>query len=474
MSKNSRRLAPSLRSSRVFQVAQHLLDRLVQFTQREEPPVAQPRQDKALDDQHCDLDLGLVARTTDAGRQHGGAVVGGHLLIGPIDAGLVATSCGHPGPQIIADQQLRCATQERKRIDVCADPVGKPFAPTGLRVGVVGGSQHRDEDVRPALLPGHPIEHRDGVAGVVHEQLLAGDMRLAHRCADAAAPVDVQIAEPAIAITIAELSAVFLPQQQQGHASAAKLGVDMVPVGHRPGGRRAGTGGGEQPPLQRGVVDLDRHRPGDPDHRRATQVFRDRGASDANRARDRSHACATHTSAAKLLALSASTIFRLASRPPWLEDHATGHRIVDVGPENPSSGLSAINRNHCPPSVGISGRLASESLSALPRNSQGQHFQGRQNGQDVMRAELQQEQGDCGIDASSWAFMFRKPGARSIPAADLPGPRRATPGQSPVCVPIDSLIFCEKLGSILFALPPMCDRRRNISNGIPLSKPPMS
>jgi hypothetical protein len=52
-----------------------------------------------------------------------------------------------------------------------------------------------------------------------------------------------------------------------------------------------------------------------------------------------------------------------------LEDHATGHQIVDVGPENPSSGLAGIIRNHCPASVGISGRLASESLSALPRNS---------------------------------------------------------------------------------------------------------
>ena len=38
-------------------------------------------------------------------------------------------------------------------------------------------------------------------------------------------------------------------------------------------------------------------------------------------------------------------------------------------PSSPSSGLSGINRNHCPASVGINVRLASESLSAFRRNS---------------------------------------------------------------------------------------------------------
>src|SRR5690349_5372070 len=69
----------------------------------------------------------------------------------------------------------------------------------------------------------------------------------------------------------------------------------------------------------------------------------------------------THASAEKLLALSASTISRLASWSPGLEDHATGHQIVDFGPGQPllravrhqSESLSALRRNRCPPSVGI-------------------------------------------------------------------------------------------------------------------------
>jgi hypothetical protein len=45
---------------------------------------------------------------------------------------------------------------------------------------------------------------------------------------------------------------------------------------------------------------------------------------------------------------------------PLVGGHATGHRIADFGPIRPSQG--------CPGSIGITVRLASESLSALLRN----------------------------------------------------------------------------------------------------------
>jgi hypothetical protein len=57
-----------------------------------------------------------------------------------------------------------------------------------------------------------------------------------------------------------------------------------------------------------------------------------------------------------------SRTFRIDNLSPGIavllgsEDHATGHRIVDFD-LNTLSGLSAINRNHSPASVGISGRL---------------------------------------------------------------------------------------------------------------------
>ena len=151
-------------------------------------------------------------------------------------------------------------------------------------------------------------------------------------------------------------------------ACKPKLGVDVVPVGHDPHRRTVVARRREQAPLQLGVVDLRRHRPGDPDHRRATQILGHRRVPDPDRTRDRPHARAARM-------LQPQNLSNLPHRhplgwhrvPPHSEDHATGHQIVDVGPERPSSGLSEINRNHCPASVGISVRLASESLSAFPR-----------------------------------------------------------------------------------------------------------
>jgi hypothetical protein len=57
-------------------VDQHA-DGRVQLDQREETPVAQPRQNPALDDENRRLDLGLVARLARARRQDGRAVMAG-------------------------------------------------------------------------------------------------------------------------------------------------------------------------------------------------------------------------------------------------------------------------------------------------------------------------------------------------------------------------------------------------------------
>jgi hypothetical protein len=53
-----------------------------------------------------------------------------------------------------------------------------------------------------ANFAGERIEHRHGVAGEVHEQLLARRMGLPHGRGDPAAPLPVQVAEPAVAVTV--------------------------------------------------------------------------------------------------------------------------------------------------------------------------------------------------------------------------------------------------------------------------------
>src|SRR3989454_7402094 len=65
-------------------------DRDVQLGEREETPIAQPRQNPSLNDENRRLDLGLVARLARPRRHDGGAVMGREILVGPVDPRLVA------------------------------------------------------------------------------------------------------------------------------------------------------------------------------------------------------------------------------------------------------------------------------------------------------------------------------------------------------------------------------------------------
>ena len=59
-------------------------------------------------------------------------------------------------------------------------------------------------------------------------------MGLAHGRGEPAAPIPVEIAEPAVAVTVAMYGAVFLPQERQGHAGPLQLAMQQRPVGKRP------------------------------------------------------------------------------------------------------------------------------------------------------------------------------------------------------------------------------------------------
>ena len=152
-----------------IQIALNLVDRLVKLPQRQKPTVSQLGQNEPLDDQHRGLDFCLVARVSDTARQDRRAVMGRHFLIGAVDPGLVAAGGGDARAQIVADQELGHATQERQRVDMRPDPIGQPLAPAGFGIRVVRGPQHRDEYVRRPFLAGFPVEHRHRVARVVDE-----------------------------------------------------------------------------------------------------------------------------------------------------------------------------------------------------------------------------------------------------------------------------------------------------------------
>jgi hypothetical protein len=83
----------------------------------------------------------------------------------------------------------RSAAEEGEGVDVAAHPVGQPLAPPHLGVGQAGGAEHGDEDLRRPFSAGGRVDHRQRLPGEVDEQLVAGEMGLAHRRRHAAPPV---------------------------------------------------------------------------------------------------------------------------------------------------------------------------------------------------------------------------------------------------------------------------------------------
>jgi hypothetical protein len=95
--------------------------------------------------------------------------MGGELLVGAIDTGLVARGLGDAGLEVVADRRLRHAADGGECIHMHADPVGQPFRPSRLRVGEVGGAERGNKDVRRSCIPGQRIDHRNRVTGKIHE-----------------------------------------------------------------------------------------------------------------------------------------------------------------------------------------------------------------------------------------------------------------------------------------------------------------
>lgn len=113
-----------------------------------------------------------------------------------------------------------------------ADPVGSLLAGSGTGVGVVGRAQHRHKYLGLRYLAGAGVHDGHRVAGVVHKELVAGCVGLAHGTLQSPGPGLVLLAEGAVLVGLtAMLLLVLLPQQLQGDARAAQFAVDMGAVG---------------------------------------------------------------------------------------------------------------------------------------------------------------------------------------------------------------------------------------------------
>ena len=253
---------------------------IVQLGQGEEATVAQLAEHEARDDADGGLDFGLVARASNACRQHDEAVVIGEILICPVDARLVARRLGDAGFEIIGHRRPRYTTKEIERVDVRTNPVGQRLAPARLGVGIARRAEGRDEEVRVVHLARHRIDDRHRVASPIDKQLVARHVRLPHRRCEASSPFAVKLAEAGISVTLDVLGAMLLPQDHQRHAATLEFLVNRRPVGQRLRRALVESGRREQPPLQVGVGDLWRDRPRDPDHLGAAHVLGDRRLAD--------------------------------------------------------------------------------------------------------------------------------------------------------------------------------------------------
>ena len=135
--------------------------------------------------------------------------------------------------QIIGDENRWTALEKLEGPDVGTDPVRGSLRPGGFRVGVATGAQHRDEDLGMADLASPPIHDLDGESGVVHEQLLAGAVLLAHHDIELACPGPILVAEPAVMETFGVGGLVLVPQQRERYALAAQLAMNMAPIRNR-------------------------------------------------------------------------------------------------------------------------------------------------------------------------------------------------------------------------------------------------
>ena len=181
------------------QLVPQLPDRGIQLGQREEAPVAQPRQDPSLRHLHRDFDLGLVAGLARPGRQDCRAIMLCHLGIGPVQPGVMAVCLQHSRLQIVGHDHFGHSTKEGEQPHMRAYPIFEAFRGDGFGIGVVRCTHRSDEQLHGLHFTAFRIDHVDRVASEVDEDLLAANMRLPHRRADPPLPCVEMGAEPCVA-----------------------------------------------------------------------------------------------------------------------------------------------------------------------------------------------------------------------------------------------------------------------------------
>ena len=140
-----------------------------------------------------------------------------------------------PDLQVVGHHLRRHAAEEGEGARVRADPVGQRLGPGRLGIGVVGGAEHGDEQLRPAAPRRSP--RRSPAASCRHSRRTAARRRHASAAwsATAAPPRPGRARRSGCSRSRRGCAAaVLLPQQLQRHARPAQLAMDRRPVRLRP------------------------------------------------------------------------------------------------------------------------------------------------------------------------------------------------------------------------------------------------
>ena len=247
----------------------------IEFSDREEAPVAKSRQNPTLNDLHTDFSLGLILRLSGPSGQDHRAVVVGEFGRCSIERRFITVGDGNQGARIIRNNQSGRTADKRQGAADAGEPVVLRLSRRRTGEGVARCAEHGDEDAGRADLAATRVDDRHRRPGIVREQLLAGTVNLAHRSLQLASPGFVAGAEGGVLITApADRLQILLPKQGQGDAFLLQFLMNHGVVGFGIGRLADGNLSVEQL-LQSGIVKLVGQRPVQPGNAGQTDVFGD-------------------------------------------------------------------------------------------------------------------------------------------------------------------------------------------------------
>ena len=141
--------------------------------------------------------------------------MGGHVLVGAIDVGLVTAGAGDRAAQLVGDPHRGGAAEVLHHVDVRVAPVRQLLRLGRFGVGEAAGAEHGEEQLDGPERTRAPVDQARPLAREVDEGLFAGAVHLPHRGPQPPRPLPVDLAELGVAVAARMDAGVLLPEQLQ-------------------------------------------------------------------------------------------------------------------------------------------------------------------------------------------------------------------------------------------------------------------